>query len=116
MTVKLRDEEFDGVLSFGKAFRHILHVYFYGSIISSLVIFIYSSFINPQFMDVLFQSVLKLYHYFKFPIDENNYKVLENIFKPATYAIWNIIGSIIIGSFWGLILAGLAKKEKNIFE
>jgi hypothetical protein len=112
----LRNEEFDGIISYGKAFSYILQVYFFGSIISSLVMFIYTAYINQAYLEMYLNTVMKIYHDINFPIDDKNYNIMESIFKPAPFALSNIFSSIFTGAFWGLILAAFVKKEKNIFE
>jgi hypothetical protein len=116
MSIRFRNEEFDGIISYGKAFSYILQVYFFGSIISSLVMFIYTAYINQAYLEMYLNTVMKIYHDIKFPIDDKNYNIMESIFKPAPFALSNIFSSIFTGAFWGLILAAFVKKEKNIFE
>lgn len=114
--IKFRDVEFDGIISYGKAFSYILQVYFYGSIISSLVMFIYTSYFDQVYLEMYLDKVMKFYHDINYQIDDRNYKIMESIFKPAPFALTNIFSSIFAGAFWGLILAAFVKKEKNIFE
>jgi hypothetical protein len=116
MSIRLRNDEFDGIISFGKAFSYILQVYFYGSIISSLVMFMYTAYFNQAYLEMYLNMVMKFYHDINFLMDDKNYKIMESIFKPAPFALSNIFSSIFAGAFWGLILAGFIKKEKNIFE
>lgn len=116
MTKRFRDKDCEGFISYGISFRYILQIYFFGAIISSLVILIYTKFININYFDQYMNSALKMYDSMHIPLDDNSYKMLESLFKPSSYAILNLTFSIVIGAFWGVILAAFIKKEKNIFE
>ena len=116
LAISFRNKELDGIISYKYSFRYIFQIYFYGSIISSFVIFIYTSYFNHEYLDFLFNETLKMYQAIKFPMDDQKTKFLETFCTPAPYSIANILISIIIGAFWGLILAAFVKKEKNIFE
>ena len=116
LAIKFRNNELDGTISYKYAFRYIFQIYFYGSIILSMVILIYTKYINPDFLGDYLNVVLKAYHDIKYPIDEQNTKILETVLSPAPFSIANIFSGIVGGAFWGLILAAFVKKEKNIFE
>lgn len=114
-TKRFRDTINGGVMTYSQAFGYIFRVYIYGSIIGSLVMLIYS-FLNPDFLSVMLNDILLVYDKINFPIDDKTYGILNSIFKPAPYALFNLFGSAIIATFWGLILALFLKKEKSIFE
>lgn len=116
MAIRFRDFDNGGTITYKQALLHIFLIYVFGSIISSFVILIYTTFVNPNYLSTLLDMLLKTYDSFKFPIDDKSYKFLEMIYKPAPFAIMNVISSLFVGGFWGLILAGFVKKEKSIFE
>lgn len=113
---KYRDEEYEGFMTYGEGFSYIFRTYFYGSIISSLVVLIYTAFINPEYLSGMTNEVFKIYDAMNFPVDEDMINMVETIYKPAPFALLNIFSSAIVGAFWGLILAAFIKKEKSIFE
>ena len=113
---KYRDEENEGFMTYGEGFSCIFRTYFYGGIIGSLVILLYTAFINPEYLSGMTNEVLKMYDAMNFPVDEDMISMVETIYKPAPFALLNIFSSAIVGAFWGLILAAFVKKEKSIFE
>lgn len=113
---RFRDTECAGVISYGYSFRYIFLVYFYGSIVSSLVILLYTNFIDQNFLASMLNDALKMYDAFNIPIDDQAYDAIEMIYKPAPFALLNVFASIFGAAFWGLILAAFVKKDKSIFE
>jgi hypothetical protein len=116
MAVHFCETEYNGIIKYGQAFSYIFLLYFFGSIVSSIVIFIYTSFIDTNFLGMTLEMVLKMYDDIKYPLDDKMTKILETIYKPTTYSFLNIFFSMIVAAFWGLILAAFVKKEKSIFE
>lgn len=116
MSVHLRETEFNGKITFGQSFRYLFLIYFFGSIVASIVMMIYTGFIDTHFLDSLLDVIFKTYERLKIPLDDKTMKLFEYICKPAQYSLLNVFFSIIGGAFWALILAGFVKKEKSIFE
>ncbi len=116
MVKRFRDKDCEGYISYGNSFSYLLQIYVYGAIISSLVMLIYTKYINPGYFEQFLNTAMKMYDSMHITITEESYKILESIFRPSTYAIINVTFSFIVGAFWGLILAAFVKKEKNIFE
>lgn len=115
MVIHFRDTECEGTIKYSHAFSYIFLVYFYGSILSSFIILIYTRFIDTNLLSTMLDTLMKLYDSFKFPIDDKTYTFLQTVYKPEPYSLLNIFSSIFSGAFWGLILAGFVKKEKSIF-
>ena len=116
MTIKFRETEFGGEIKYGQAFKHVFLLYLYGAIISTLVILVYTKYLNKSYLEETLNYVLKVYDSFKIPIDDKTNNAIESVFKPMPYAFGNLFGSLFTGAFWGLILAAFIKKEKNIFQ
>ncbi len=112
---KFRTAENSDTFSFGEAFGYVFRVYFYGAVIGSLIMLLYSL-INVDFLAVMLNDSLMIYEKLNIPIDDTTYDILNSIFKPAPYALFNLFGSAIVAAFWGLILGLFLKKEKSIFE
>jgi len=115
-TVRFRETESDGFISYGQAFKHLFLLYMYGAIISTLVVLIYTKFINSGYLEEALNNIMKVYSNFKIPIDDQTYKVLETIYKPISFSFLNLFSSLFTAAFWGLILAGFIKKNKSIFD
>ena len=116
MAIRFRDLEAGGTIKYKQALLNIFLINVFGSIISAFVMLLYTSFIDKNYLSTLLDALLKTYDSFKFPIDDKSYKFLEIIYKPAPFAIMNVVSGLFVGGFWGLILAGFVKKEKSIFE
>ena len=116
ITIRFRESECDGIISYFDAFKYIFLIYFLGSIVSSIVVFIYTQFINKDFLSFTLDFLLKTYEKMKIHIDNPTYSVIEKIYKPLPYSLLNIIASIFTATFWSLILSAFIKKEKSIFE
>lgn len=116
IAIHYRDTECGGSIKYGQAFGYIFLLYFFGSIISSIVTFIYTRFIDTNLLSVMLDAILKLYDSYKLHLDDQTYTVIETLYKPVPFSLLNIVSSIFSGAFWSLILASLVRKEKNIFE
>ncbi len=112
---RFRVSENGDTMTFGEAFGYVFRVYFYGAVIGSLVVLVYTL-LNVEFLAILLNDTLMLYDKINIPIDDTTYDMLNSIFKPAPYALFNLFGSAIVAAFWGLILGLFLKKEKSIFE
>ncbi|MEI6752048.1 MAG: DUF4199 domain-containing protein [Paludibacter sp.] len=116
ISVRFRDTECGGSIKFFHAFLYIFVLYLFGTIISSIVIFIYTQFINKDFLDLSLSVIMKTYESLKIHIDNQTYSVIERLFKPLPYSLLNIFAGLFTATFWSLILAGFVKMDKNIFD
>jgi hypothetical protein len=114
-TKKFRDAQTDQSMTYNQAFGYIFRVYIYGAVIGSLVMLIYAL-LNADFLGVILNDTLMIYEKMNINIDDKTYDILNAVFKPAPYALFNVFGSVIVAAFWSLILALFLKKEKSIFE
>jgi hypothetical protein len=116
LTIKFRESKCNGSIQFGEAFSYVFQVYLYGAIISSLIMLLYSQFVDKTLLEFQLNDILLVYKRFSLPVDDNTQKMLTLIYKPAPFALMNLLASAFTGAFWGLILAALVKKDKNIFD
>ena len=115
IAIRFREIECDGYISYSKAFYYLFLIYIFGALVSSLVILIYTQFINKDFLDLSLSTLMKMYESMKIHIDNQTYTLIEKIFKPLPYSLFNLFVSLITATFWSLILATFVKKEKTIF-
>jgi len=115
-SVKYRDNECGGYISYGKAFSFILLTFFFASIISSIFKFFYFQFINPDYLTNLLQESLKIIDSMQLPVNEEFYDQMEKTMKPITYSLQSIWVDVFLGIILGLIMSAFIKKDKNIFE
>jgi hypothetical protein len=116
ISVHYRENEGAGTIKYSTAFFYTFFIYLFGSFVSSIVMFIYTQFINKEFLDITLNLILQTYEKFNIPINAETNKTLETLFKPVSYSFLNIFSSLFVGTFWGLIIAAFVKKEKDIFE
>jgi hypothetical protein len=116
MSVHFRDTECKGTIKYGQAFLYIFLIYFFGSIVSSIVMIIYTSYIDTNYLGSLLDVMLKLYDSIKMPIADKYTTVLQSLYKPVPFSLLNVFSSVFSAAFWGLILAAFVRREKSLFK
>lgn len=123
MTSHFRDRESGGFISYWKAVYFILLVFFFSSIISALFKIGYTSFINKEYLPQLFEEGVRqleknraLFERFNMPMDEEYIDQLERQFRPVSYAFQTIWTNLLAGTLLGLILAGIVKRQRGLFD
>ena len=115
-SVRFRDTECEGFISYWKSFSLILLTFFYAALISSVVKYIYFQFINPDYLDQMFQESMKMMRTMKFQITDESTDQMKSMLKPATYTLVYVWINVLMGAIVGFIMAAFIKKEKSIFE
>jgi hypothetical protein len=113
--VSYRENICEGYLSFGAAFVFLFQIYIYGAVIQSLILFVYSSFINADYLLILMDNIMELYENMKIDIPKEWYSLLESIYRPLPYALLQLSGSVIAAAFWSLTVSLIVKKPKPMF-
>ena len=116
MSVRHRDVDCEGVISYGKAFLFILLTFFYAALISTVVKYVYFQFINTGYLENMFQESIKMMQLLKFPMNDAEIAQMESMFKPASFSLIYIWTNLLLGTIVGLIMAAFVKKNKSIFE
>lgn len=114
-SIKFRDVECKGVISYSKAFSFVLLTFFFAALISSIVKYVYFQFINPGYLETMFQESMKMLEKMKFPMEEESMKQVETMLKPASFSLQYIWVNVFLGSLIGLIMAVFIKKDKSVF-
>lgn len=117
LTVRFRDTQSLGQISFKKAFNYIVLLFLFASIISAIVKYIYTKFIDTTFLDKLLQVQLSNFKAISSLALSDSYLIFfEKLFRPAAFALESIFENILRGAIVGLIMAAFIKKEKSLFE
>ena len=116
LSVKFRDTECEGFITYGKALLYILYSFFFAALISSVVKYIYFQYINPPYLESVFQETMKMLTSMKYPITDAVEAQTRNMLKPASYTLIYIWVNVFMGLIVGLIMAAFVKKEKSIFK
>lgn len=123
MAKRYRDIECGGYIKYWNVFNYVILTFFFASIISSIFKIIYTKFINPEYLPMLFEESMRqieqnrsLFESLKLPLDDNYYEELERQMRPVNYSLQTIWVNIFTGSILGLILGGVVRKNKGIFD
>jgi hypothetical protein len=116
ISIQFRDTECEGTISYGKAFSHILLIFFYAALISTVVKFIYLRFIDQTYLETIYQETMKALEAMKFPTNTPEMEQAEKMFKPLNFSLLYIWSNMLLGTIVGLIMAAFIKKEKSPFE
>ena len=116
LAIRFRDTECNGIITYSKAFSLILLTFFFAAIISSVVKFVYFQFINPDYLDQMFQETMKVLNKMKFPVNDEMINQTKSMLKPVNYTFVYIWTNVFFGLIVGLIMAAFIKKEKSILE
>lgn len=116
VSIKFRDTECAGAISYGKSFLFIILLFFYAALISTVIKYVYLRYINTTYLETIFQESMKLIQSMKLPMKAADLEQTENMFKPLNFSLLYIWSNVILGTFVALIMAAFIKKDKNIFE
>ncbi len=116
LSVRFRDNECEGSISYGKALLYILLTFFYAALISTVVKFVYFQFINTAFLENMFQETMKTMQMMKFPMNDASVSQVQSMFKPASFSMVYVITNLIMGLVVGVIMAAFVKKDKDLFS
>lgn len=116
LTVRFRDNENNGQITYKKAYHYIVMLFFYASIISCVVKFVYTQFIDTTFLDKLLQIQLSNFKTMNIQLTDSYITFFGKIFKPAAFSLESIIENVFRGMIVGLIMAGFIKKEEKILK
>jgi hypothetical protein len=116
MSIRFRDVECAGTINYWKAFSFVLLTFFYASLISAVVKYIYFQYINPGYLDLLLKESIKAAQMLKFNINNDDFAKMSSFLKPAGFSIQYIWVDVFVGSILGLMMASFVKKDESIFE
>jgi len=114
--IQYRDDHKEGTISYGGAFGFLFLLYFYGNIILSLIVFIYTQFINPDYTMNFVSQMMNMYDKMHVDVTNEMYTMAETIFKPLPFAFLNLLSGSIGAAFWAFVLAFFVKKDQDIFN
>ena len=115
-SIKFRNVEYEGIITYGRAFTYIILLFFYAALISTVVKYIFFRFVNPGYLETMFQDTMKMMETLKFPMTSAEIDQTESMFKPLSFSLLYIWSDVIMGTFVALIMAAFVKKNKSIFE
>lgn len=123
MAVRFRDVENGGFISYWNVFNFTVLTFFFAAIISTLFKIVYTTYINPDYLQMVLQESIKqmeqnrsLFEKLGVPMDENYYEELEKQMKPVRFSLQTIWLNVFSAVILGLILGGIVKKQRGLFD
>ncbi len=120
--IKYRETDCGGAISYSHGLFYTILLFFFAALISAVVKFVYFRFINPEFLvESLNQSLLAAESFIdmmdgKLQDTEKVYESIEAMNDSLNYTMMFTWMNVVLGFFVGLIMAGIAKKDKSIFD
>lgn len=120
-TKKYREIDMGGSIRYGQAFIFSLTTAFFYATIFAALVYVYGSLIDNELVDVVKTDLMKNMDKMTELMGDNNKFVDEAIKKIENYTLGQIAMSeywnkIIWGFILSLIIAGILKKEKPLFD
>ncbi len=116
LVVKFRDTESDAVISYRVSFSYILLSFFFASLISSAVKFVFFKYIQPDYLEQAMEQSYQLLETMKMPNMDEALEQMDEMMKPANMALQFIWLNTFMGVVVALVMSAFVKKEKSIFE
>lgn len=116
MAVKYRNNECEGTITYVNAYRYISSVFFYASLISAIVKYIYMKYIDANCAQWLFNQAVQAQQLFQLKGSTEEQDALQQVYTPINYAILFIAVNNMLGMVLGLIMAGFIKKDKKTLD
>jgi hypothetical protein len=116
LTVCFRDSENEGQITYKKAYNYIVLLFFYASIISCVVKFVYTQFIDTLFLDKLLQIQLSNFKTMNMSLTDSYITMFSKMFKPAAFSLESILENVFRGMLVGLIMAFFIKKDEKVLK
>lgn len=116
LTTGFRDNDCKGYISYSWSLLFIMLLFFYASLISTLVKFVYFKFINPDYLVSLYNEMMILLENFKITGLDEAEQSMSELFRPASFSFQYMGVNMFMGVLVGLIMAAFTKKERSIFD
>lgn len=123
MATQFREKESGGYISYWRAVYFVILIFFFSSIISAIFKIGYTTFIDKEYLSRLFEEGMRqiesnraLFESLNIPIDEDYVEQLEQQYRPVPFAFQTIWVNILGGTILGLILGGIIRRKKGLFD
>ncbi len=112
-TVRFRDKESGGVMTFGQGFVFVFLLFLYASIISAATKYIFLKYINPSYLENMLALSMQTLEAIMPSVPEEMYDTSEAFLTPINFTMaitWlNFLMSLLVGLVVGLI----AKRDNQ---
>ena len=108
--------ECDGAISYRHSLAYVLLLFLYAALISAIVKYLFFQYLNPGFLPDLMNKSIEVMEQIMPSVPEETYDNMETMMSPINYSLMVTWMNVVMGFFLGLIIAGIVKKEKNMFD
>lgn len=115
-TMSYRDTDCAGTISYRHALAFVILLFVFAALISAIVKYVYFQYINTDFLPELMNKSIELMEQIMPSVPEETYDNMEKMMSPINYSLTVTWMNVILGFLVGLVIAGLVKKEKDLFE
>ena len=115
-TVNYRNVDCDGAISYRHALAYVVLLFLYAALISAIVKYLFFQYLNPDFLPEMMNKTLLAVEQMMPSVPEETYDTMEAMMSPINYTLLATWMNVILGFFVGLIIAGVVKKDKNLFD
>ena len=117
-TIKHRDDDLGGEISYGKALGTGVLITLFASIISSFFILILSTVIDPSYMENIYRVMEEAMYEQGLTMDQidDAMVMMQKFQNPVVMFIMGVVGFTFFGTLFSLITSIFIKKEKPLFD
>jgi len=117
-TIKFRDDDLGGEISYSKALGFGILICVFASVISGIYTVILMTVIDPDFINKMMSAIEE--EYVKMGMSEDqieaSMKIVGKMQSPVIMAISQVIGFAFMGTIFSLVTSAFLKKDKPIFD
>lgn len=115
-TVKFRDVDSGGSISFGRAYGFVLLQYIFATIISSFTKYFFLRFSKSTFLEDMYNQNMITLEQFLPTVTGEMYDAMEVLTNAQGYTIMAAWTNLLLALILGLIIAAMVKREKSPFD
>lgn len=113
LAIKYFKDNSEGFITLGQGFGIGLLVSVIGSIISGIFLIVYFKFLNPELWEQQLDRVRAEWE--KQGMDDKSMQFAENFVSPEAMLIFSILGALLLGSVFSVVVAAIMQKKKPAF-
>lgn len=113
--IHYRDKFNNRLISYGRAVGYGVQLSFFSGLILSFYLFLFFSFIDKEFISNMLEKIEE--NYFDAGLEEEQIEMamsmMRKIYTPYFLSLFSVLGNVIVGLIFSLILAIFLKKENG---
>lgn len=114
-TLQYRDIDNGGAISYRHALAYVVLLFLFAALISAIVKYVFFQFIKPGFLPDLMNKSIETMEQVMPSVPDEVYNNMGTMMTPINYTLMATWMNVVLGFFVGLIVAGLVKKDKDLF-